>query len=161
MDITSAVEVLREYLFLICVFSSFLIYAIAVGRQSITNVILGLYFALLISLEFPFYDTLLGSTENARTEAILMLLVFAAFTVCGTVLFSRLMPREYSEKKFEDLWKKVLLACGGTMLVMAFSYHALPVTDLITPGTPIQQLFGAEGTFFWWLIAPLAILFIT
>jgi high-affinity Fe2+/Pb2+ permease len=160
MDTASFTAALQEYLFLLLVFGCFLVYAISAGRQSITNIILGLYFALLISIEFPFYNVILGSTSNEKTESILMLVVFAAFTLGGTILFARLMPREYSEKKFEGFWKKLLLACGATILVMAFSYHALPVTDLITPGSPIQYLFGSENSFFYWLIAPIVVLFI-
>lgn len=160
MDTASLAAAVQEYLFLILVFGCFLVYAVSVGRQSITNIILGLYFALLISIEFPFYETLLGSTSSERTKSVLMLIVFGAFTVGATVLFARLMPREYSEKKFEGFWKKVLLAAAATVLVMAFSYHALPVTELITPGTPIQHLFGSKDAFFYWLIAPIIILFI-
>ena len=40
-----------------------------------------------------------------------------------------------------------------------YSYHALPVTDLITPGSPIQALFAPEQHFFWWLLIPLIAIF--
>jgi hypothetical protein len=56
-------------------------------------------------------------------------------------------------------FKKILLACMATILVMIFSFHALPVTEIITPGTPIQSLFAPEQNFFWWLILPLVVLF--
>lgn len=161
MDTSALLSILQESLYMIVVFVGFLIYTISTGRQSITNLILGLYFALLLSIEFPFYSIILGSTSNAKTESILMLFVFALFTLGATVLFARLMPKEYSEKRFEDFWKKILLAAAATVLVMTFSYHALPVTDLITPGSPIQYLFGSEGSFFYWLMAPIIILFIT
>ncbi len=161
MDTAALATAVQEYLFLILVFVCFLAYAVSAGRQSITNIILGLYFALLISIEFPYYEVILGATSNEKTESILMLIVFGLFTLGGTILFARLMPREYSEKKFEGFWRKILLAAGATMLVMAFSYHALPVTDIITPGSPIQFLFGSEGSFFYWLIAPIIILFLT
>ena len=161
MDVATLLSFLQESIFMLLVFVCFLVYSITTGRQSITNIILGLYFALLISLEFPFYDFILGTSSNAKTQAILTLLVFAAFTTGATVLFARLMPREYSEKKFEGIGKKLLLAGGATVLVMAFSYHALPVTDFITPGSPIQYLFGSENSFFWWLLAPIIILFVT
>ncbi len=160
MDVSGLTGLIQESLFMVLVFVCFLIYAISVGRQSITNIILGLYFALLISIEFPFYDLILGTTSNEKTESILMLIVFGLFTLFATILFARLMPREYSEKKFEGLWKKLLLACAATALVMSFSYHALPVTDFITPGSPIQYLFGSEGAFFYWLIAPIVVLFL-
>lgn len=161
MDLTGLIAFFQESLFMVLVFFGFFAYAIGAGRQSVTNLILGLYFALLVSLEFPYYDIILGGTDNERTESILMVCVFAIFTVCATILFARLMPREYSEGKFEGFWKKILLACAATVLVMSFSYHALPVTDIITPGSPIQYLFASSSSFFYWLLVPIAILYIT
>ncbi len=161
MDVSGLVSVLQESLFMVVVFIGFLTYAVSSGRQAITNLILGLYFALLISIEFPYYDTLLGGTSNVKTESVVMLIVFMLFTLGATVLFARLMPREYSEKKFEGFWKKILLASAATVLVMSFSYHALPVTEIITPGSPIQYLFGSTQSFFYWLIAPIVVLYIT
>lgn len=160
MDTAAIISVLHESLFMIVVFSIFLSYTLRSGRQSITNIILGLYFALLISLKFPYYETLLGGTTSLRSEAILTIVVFVLFTVASTILFSRLMPKEYDETTFEGFGKKLILALAATVLVMTFSYHALPVTDLITPGSPINYLFGSAQSFFWWLIAPIIILYI-
>ncbi len=160
MDTASIISFLQESLFMVLVFVGFLAFAISAGRQSITNVILGLYFALLISIEFPYYDMIFGSTSSKKMESIVMLIVFSIFTLGATILFARLMPREYSEGKFEGFWKKILLACAATVLVMTFSYHALPVTEIITPGSPIQYLFGSKSSFFWWLLAPIAVLFV-
>lgn len=160
MDVSVILSLLQESLFMVLVFLSFFIYAVSVGRQSITNVILGLYLALLISIEFPYYTFILSIAGNKKIESLVMLMVFALFALCATILFARLMPREYQEGKFEDFWKKILLACGATVLVMTFSYHALPVTEIITPGSPIQYLFASKSSFFWWLIAPLVILFV-
>lgn len=161
MDVADLVVIFKESLFLVLVFFGFLMYAILAGRQSITNVILGLYFALLISIEFPYYDFILGGTSSEKTESILMLIVFAFFTLGATFLFSRLMPKEYDEGKFEDFWKKLLLSVAAAVLVMSFSYHALPVTEIITPGSPIQLLFGSAQSFFYWLLVPIAVLFVT
>lgn len=160
MDVSGLVSVLQESLFMVVVFVGFLTYAVTSGRQSITNLILGLYFALLISIEFPYYDTLLGGTSSVKTESIVMLIVFMVFTLGATILFARLMPREYAEKKFEGFWKKILLASAATVLVMSFSYHALPVTEIITPGGPIQYLFASSQSFFYWLIVPIVVLFL-
>ncbi len=161
MDVSGFISVLQESLFMVIVFIGFLIYAVTSGRQAITNLILGLYFALLISIEFPYYEMLLGGTSSVKMESIVMLIVFMLFTLGATILFARLMPREYAEKKFEGFWKKILLASAATVLVMSFSYHALPVTEIITPGSPIQYLFASSQSFFYWLIVPLIVLFIT
>ncbi|MFT7507390.1 MAG: hypothetical protein ACI92I_000540 [Acidimicrobiales bacterium] len=159
MDTSAILGFLNESLFMIIVFGIFLFLALRKGKQTVTNVILGLYLALLISIEFPYYDSILGSASNPKSESILMLIVFSAFAFLATLLYVRILPREYSETSFEGFWKKFLLATAGTVLVMAYSYHALPVTELITPGSPINYLFASSQSFFYWLIAPIIILY--
>jgi len=54
----------------------------------------------------------------------------------------------------------LLLAVAGTILIMVFSFHVLPVTEFLTPGTPIQSLFAPAQYFFWWLLVPFVILYL-
>ena len=124
------------------------------------NIIIGLYLALLISLEFPNYELLLGGAPTSKSEAILRLGFFLFISLFTTALCWRIMPDEFREEKFESVGKKTLLAIGATILVMIFSFHVLPVTEFLTPGTPIQSLFAPDLYFFWWLLVPLVILYI-
>lgn len=158
MDTGALVSFLQESLYLLIVLGVFLIFAIRMGRQTVTNIILGLYLALLISVEFPYYDAILKSA-GASTESVIKLIVFALFAFISTWLYTRILPREYDEGAFEGFGRKFLLAAAATILVMIFSYHVLPITEFITPGSPINYLFGSEQSFFWWLMAPILILF--
>jgi hypothetical protein len=160
MDTASLLGFLKESLFLIVLFFGFLGAAIGFGRQTITNIILGLYLAFLISLQFPYYPFLLSKIEGETAQSLVILVIFLIFAAVSTWLFIHIMPREFDEGAFEDFWKKLLLAGAATVLVAAFSYHALPVTELVSPGSPVQYLFGSEKSFFWWLLAPIVILFI-
>lgn len=160
MDTAALISTLQESLFVIVVFFAFLAYAIIRGRQSIINLILGLYLALLIALTFPYFDAVLESVESARSQSMVMIAIFAIFTTLATILFTRLTGREYDEAAFDGFGKKFIYALAATVLVMAYSYHALPVTEFVDPGSPIQSLFAAEEWFFAWLIVPLIVLFI-
>lgn len=159
MDTAYLLSLLQELTYLLTVLVGFIFYSIFKGRQAVINVIAGLYVALLISLLFPYYDTFLGAAQSAHSVAVGKLVLFAIFTVLGTILMTRLMPDEFREKKFESMGKKILLALGGTITVMVFSFHVLPITELLSPGTPIQTLFADKNYFFWWLLVPLAILY--
>ena len=155
MDVQYLIGVLQESLYLILVFAVVLAYGMVRGKQSLVNLILALYFALLISLEFPYYEQLLGSVDGERfSNPLVMIGVFAAFAVAAVFLFERLIPADPDEVAFEGFGKKALLAVLASVLVMAYSYHVLPVTEIITPGSPIQLLFSAESNFFWWLLLP-------
>lgn len=155
MDTGEILTLLQESIFMIVVFGVFLFYAMGKGRYALINVIFGLYLALLISLKFPYYNKLLGDGNNAIAKIV----IFLVFVVIGIILLRKHIPGDDFESAFQGLWKKILLAAMATILVMAFSFHALPVTEIITPGTPIQSLFAPEQNFFWWMILPLIVLF--
>jgi hypothetical protein len=160
MDTGSLFSVVHESIFLILAFAGFLCYAMIRGRQSIINLILSLYLALLISLQFPYFSFFINGSEDKSSDAIVMIVIFAVFAILGSLLFGKLMPQEYDETAFQNFGRKILYALIASILVMAYSYHALPVTDIITPGSPIQSLFGPESNFFWWLMLPLVVIYL-
>jgi hypothetical protein len=158
MDWNLVLNTLSELAYLLIVFGIMWFIAVFRGRQAIINLIFGLYLALLISIQFPYYDALLeGATES--TSAIIKLGLFVLFAVFATWLFARVMPDEFQEGKMETMGKKILLASVATILVMIFSFNVLPVTEFLTPGTPIQSIFAPQEYFFSWLVLPLLVLF--
>ncbi len=157
MGTESIMTLLQESIFMIAVFSVFLIYAMAKGRYALINVIFSLYMALLISLKFPYYNELAGGV--GESSAVARILIFLGFVIAGILLFRRHVPGDDFEPAFFKLGTKIILAGMATILIMIFSFHALPVTEIITPGTPIQSLFASEQNFFWWLILPIITLF--
>lgn len=159
MDSTTIIHFLSESAYLLVVFGIFLIFAISKGRQMLINIICGLYFALLITIHFPYYEKLVSEITQSGVVAAVKLIIFAIIAFLATYLFKRLMPSEYQEGKFESFHKKIALSLAATILVMSFSFNVLPVTEFLTPGTPIQSLFAPQHLFFWWLIAPLAVMY--
>tara|TARA_B100002051_G_scaffold276628_2_gene326302 strand:- start:27785 stop:28270 length:486 start_codon:yes stop_codon:yes gene_type:complete len=153
-------DFLIEIAYLLLVFGVTLAIAIFKGRQAVINIICGLYLALLISIEFPYYDKVFGTLADSGQVAMAKMAFFIFIAFFATKLFSRIMPDEFSENKFESFGKKSLLALGVTVLVMTFSFHVLPVTEFLSPGTPIQSLFAPAEYFFWWLLAPLVLLYL-
>jgi hypothetical protein len=160
MDWEYILDFIYEIAYFIGVFAFFFAFSIFKGRQAVMNIIIGLYLALLISIEFPAYDKLLGGLESSSSIAGVKLLFFFFITGLTTALCYRIMPDEFRENRFETLGKKLLLAIGATILIMIFSFNVLPVTEFLVPGTPLQLLFGPESYFFWWLLAPLVILYV-
>jgi hypothetical protein len=158
MDRVSLLGLLQESTFVIAVFGAFLFYAMLRGRHSLINLIIGLYFALLISVEFPYYEAILGGATSPKSEAILMILVFGVFTIISTYVLGRFLHQGEYDRGFTGFHRKLVYALAATVLVLTYSFHALPVTELIDPG-PIQTLFAAEESFFFWLFVPIIILF--
>lgn len=160
MDLGYILDFIYEFAYFLGVFGFFLVFAIFKGRQATINITFGLYLALLISIEFPNYDLLFSTIESPKTVALAKLGFFAFITLFTTMLCYRVMPSEFRENRFESMGKKIILALSATVLVMIFSFQVLPISELLTPGTPIQSLFGPEQYFFWWLLVPMVILYI-
>ncbi len=158
MDSTAIIHFLSESAYLLIVFLVFLALSIFKGRQMLINIICGLYLSLLITIQFPYYDVIFAGLEQPIVIASIKLILFAVVTIFTTLLFKRIMPREYAENKFESFGKKLALALGATILVMIYSFNILPISEILPLGTPIQTLFAPSEYFFWWLIAPLIIL---
>lgn len=160
MDLGQILLFFYETAYLLAIFLFLFLFALFKGRQAIMNLTVGLYLALLISLQFPGYDRLFSSLESGQALAAGKLVFFFFITLFTTALCYRIMPDAFREKRFESVGKKLLLTIGATILIMIFSFHVLPVTEFMTPGTPLQSLFAPEPFFFWWLIVPLVILYI-
>jgi hypothetical protein len=159
MDASFIINFITETTYFLVVFGVLLTFAIFKGRQTVTNIIIGLYLALLISLEFPYYPQLLGSF-SPESHAFARLGIFLFFTALTTILCFRIMPSEFRERKFESFGRKLILSFAGTILIMIFSFNVLPMTELLTPGTPLQSAFAPGDYFFWWLLLPIGILFV-
>jgi hypothetical protein len=160
MDTSFFLDFLSEIAYFLIVFGFLFGFSLIKGRQAIINLIFALYLALLVSVEFPYYEVVLGSLGGAVSIAAAKMVIFLVFTVLATILCFRIMPSEFRESKFDSFTKKMTLSLCATVLVMIFSFHVLPVTEFLTPGTPIQSLFAPAEYFFWWLIFPLIALFI-
>ena len=160
MDTSFFLDFLSEIAYFLIVFGFLFGFSLIKGRQAIINLIFALYLALLVSVEFPYYELVLGSLGGAVSIAAAKMFIFLVFTVLATILCFRIMPSEFRESKFDSFTKKMTLSLCATVLVMIFSFHVLPVTEFLTPGTPIQSLFAPAEYFFWWLIFPLIALFI-
>lgn len=159
VDWSYLADLASELTYLLAIFGVFFLIALWKGRQAIINIIVGLYLGLFVTLEFPYTDLLAARIDSATMLAIAKLALFTFMTTLATIIVVRVMPDEFREKRLESLPKKLLLVGAATVLVMVFSFHGLPVTELLTPGTPIQSLFAPEQYFFWWLIMPLAALY--
>jgi hypothetical protein len=157
METAYIISLLNESIYLISVLSLFFIIGLIKGRYTLINIIFALYLALLLMSNFPTH--LLNPGEDPIQNAGVTIALFVVMTIAGFFLFRRHIPGDDFVKAFEYFGKKVILTLLATSLVMVFSYTVLPVTEFIHPDTPLQPFFASESYFFWWLLAPLVILF--
>lgn len=159
MDLTTVFHFVTEFAYILIIFGISLVWAIFVGRQSLINIICGVYVSALLLTNFSIFNTLVNDLEKPLVIAGTKIAIFIIMTIVIGKLFKKLMPREFAENKFEGFGKKLMLALAATVLFTAVSLTLLPVTDLITPNTFLLETFADPKLFFWWLLAPLIVLF--
>jgi len=160
MDLNTVFHYLAEFAYILIIFGTCLIWAIFAGRQSLINLICGVYLSSLLIINFVHFEMLTNGLEKPLVVAGVKIVVFIILVLLITKLFKKLMPREYLENKFESFGKKVLLATLATILLTAVSLTIIPVTDFITPNTFLLNYFADSNLFFWWLLLPLILLFL-
>lgn len=160
MDTSALFMILRELVFLLVTAGGFLTLALTRGTQLVINVILGLYFALLITLQFPYFTSIFNAASGSSSQPALFITFFVLFTIAGLLFFNRLLPTSDFESGITDFKRKIVYSLCGTVLVAIISLQVLPVTEFITLSEPITRLFGAEQSFFWWLLLPFAAIYI-
>lgn len=160
MDIVDTlIGFLRDASVLLIVFGAVFGYGILRGQRSLLALTFGLYLALLLSLEFPYYEAIAHSAAFLPLHT-LKLVLFGIFAVFGTILFSRLLSRVIDVMAIEGIGRKVILSLLTTALILSYSYHVLQIADSINPGSKANMLFASHDSFFWWLLAPLIGIFL-
>jgi hypothetical protein len=124
------------------------------GQRALLALTFGLYLALLLSLEFPYYESISHAAAFLELHT-LKLIFFALFVLFGTILFGRLLSRVIDVMAIEGIGRKVVLSVLTSALVLAYCYHVLQIADMINPGSGANMLFASHDSFFWWLLAPL------
>jgi hypothetical protein len=160
MDIVDTlVASLRDASVILIVFGTVFAFGILRGQRSLLALTFGLYLALLLSLEFPYYESISHAATFLEPHT-LKLVFFALFAVFGTILFGRLLSRVIDVMAIEGIGRKVILSLLTTALALSYCYHVLQIADMINPGSKANMLFASHDSFFWWLLAPLIGIFI-
>lgn len=126
-------------------------------KGSIIALILSLYVALLAYIHFPFKEQILLFGANDFQILVSNAILFSLFTIIIYTIINRVFYAEFPSRSGRRFTQAFLLALAGTALLIAFSYHVLPITSVYDFGASVDALFAPSSLFFWWLIAPLVV----
>jgi hypothetical protein len=145
-----------DAIILIALFIVFLGYGFKFGRHRLIAFILSLYIAMPIFAAFPYSDRITFlSGFYAKATVFLVILIILNFII------NRFMEEEFPSRGLHPLIAAGFLSASAIALLLVISYHILPVKDIYSFASPIDGLFSSAQLFFWWLIAPLAVLLFT
>jgi hypothetical protein len=133
--------------------------ALHYGKSRSIAVILALYIALLGYLNFPYSEQFFAFGETALHTLAIQAGLFIGMAIIAFVSIINVVVSESASGVVGKWIETLLLSLSTAALLIAFSYHVLPISEIYDFGSPIDQLFEVSSLFFWWLVGPLVILF--
>lgn len=125
------------------------------GKSRGVTAILSLFGAIPLFQAFPFTTKLTVAT-GALPQALNVVGIFLVFVIFLYFLLDRYVVGDFVEGNF---FKSVLMGIAFTAVILALVYFVLPFDAIYNFQPNIDQWFSGNFTLFWWLIAPLIIIF--
>lgn len=125
------------------------------SKSKAVSVILALVSAILLFQTFPFVTNLTVLT-GAVPQALNVVGIFLLFTVGMYFLFNRYVVGDFFNAKF---LKSALFGLGITALLLAIVHFVLPFDAIYNFSPKVDAWFGGNFGLFWWVLAPLLLVF--
>lgn len=146
-----------NFLVLIVLTVALLMFSMRGGRSALISLILALYAGYAIYVVFPFTNAIVGAGGSQLMQAVLSVLLFIASTAIPFVLIRRITGGGFGSLSFIP---NLVLAFLAASFLLALGYHVFDISNIYSFPAPLDGLFGPEGYFFWWFIAPIVGLFV-
>ena len=125
------------------------------GKSKGVTLLLALFSAIPLYQSFPFAKQLTVAT-GALPIAANILAIFLAFAVLMFFLLNKYIVGDFIDGNF---FKSVIFGLAFATLILALFQFVLPLDALYNFGPNIDKWFGGNFGLFWWLAAPLVIIF--
>ena len=136
------------------------LYTIYFGKSKAVAIILSFYISILLYDNFTFLKNVLIFRNTAAQLSLSRLIIFAIIFILIFLTLKYFIHNEFSSRRSWTLLKAALLSLSAIDLALVVCYYVVPVQRLYDFSPSIDSLFGNQATIFWWLIAPLIVLFI-
>lgn len=125
------------------------------GKSRGVTVVLSLFGAIALFQSFPFIKQM-TVLSGPIPEALNIVGVFVAFALCVFFLLDQYIVGDFAEGNF---FTSILIGVVFTAIILALIYFVLPFSPLYDFGANVDKWFTGSFNLFWWLLAPLVILF--
>lgn len=120
------------------------------GRGRIISLSASLYAAIPLYMVFPYTEFI--------TTPLLHIVLYLGLAFLALIAFSGLSG--FIAEGSLGLVKMVILSAAVAGMLIAISIHVLPVESLYTFSAPTRALFESGEAYFFWLLAPLAAIYV-
>ena len=147
-----------DLLIIFVLFGLFLGVGFQYGKRRIIALIISLYIASFVYLQFPYIEKILSFDAGVFGVTAVVVSVFSVFFIVLYITVHRVVRASFPLRSGRRWLEAALLGIFSTTLVLALSYHVIPIEEIYDFSEPIDHLFESTEFFFWWLVAPLVIL---
>ncbi len=139
---------------LIVLIASFFALARLIGNAGFVCVIVGLYGGYALYALFPYLSYLPRAPAGA--DVATHALVYAAFVFAFYLILRRVVVPDFVHL---SPFAVLVLSFFSASFLLAFGFHLFAVTRVHHFSSQIVSLFAPGQYFFWWFVAPGAVLF--
>jgi|TARA_Y100000310_G_scaffold345555_1_gene466522 hypothetical protein len=150
-----------DFFIILALFALLVGYSFRYGKARIISLILSLYLALLIFIHFPYGEIIQNTVKGQLSLFAVNSVIFFIILIVSYIVLNRLIRVEFSSRDTRRWSDTILLSAFATVLLLAFSYHVLPIVSIHDFEPRVDLLFERAEYFFWWLLIPLAGLLFT
>lgn len=125
------------------------------GKSKAVALLLALFSSITLFQVFPFTKQLTVLT-GALPIALNVLGIFLIFTIALYFLLNKYVIGDFVEGNF---FKSVIVGIAFTALILAIIQFVLPLDAVYNFGPKVDMWFTGNFGLFWWLLAPLGIIF--
>jgi len=150
-----------DFFILLAIFLFFILYAFYFGKERIITFILSLYVAAFLFPIFPYIESVLIFTDSPLQVVLSKVSIFVAFALVANIIIGRFTFSEFSRNTFYGWFETFLLSFSATALLLVFSYHILPITEVYDFNPYLDIIFEPAKYLFWWLALPFIGLILT
>ncbi len=148
-----------DFLIIAALFVALSAYALYFGKNRIVSLILALYGAITLYTAFPYQNSVLIFRNSPGQVVVSKLVVFIVFTAILHLLFNRIVSIEYGFGRFRKPTEVALLSLSALVLMLVVVYQIIPIENFYNFSSIADGIFMAKQSLFWWLLAPIAVLF--
>ncbi|MBI5045799.1 MAG: hypothetical protein HZC14_02235 [Candidatus Niyogibacteria bacterium] len=128
------------------------------GKARLLSVLLSIYIAQILFVNMHFLNFFIAGRTLLETF-LMRISVFSVLVIVLSHLFYKTFLRSISEEP-RIWWKVFVLSFLEVGLLMASIFTLLPAVELFTFSPVVKYVFASPDAFLWWLVLPLAALFI-
>lgn len=131
------------------------------GKESIISLILSFYVSMPLINLFPYFDKISFLGDGEKTLLYLQIGLFIIIIFISNLIFNRIINVEVYYGGFRKLIENIFLGIVSGGFLIAISYHIINISILYDFGDYVDAIFMPQTLFFWWLIAPFIVIFLT